>query len=180
MTIFFVGMPEGHFLVSGAVWFLAEGKKRLSAIIKDVDETCARYAITKNRVHKAVILSSDEFEGLLSPVALYVLIVSMPEVERITAFPAQDIGPAVHPLPDLFEPGIGVVRASAQLYDETELFCVSPAAAVAAVGFNGFIDKGVQKFIKSILAITENDDLPVPFGKLANMFLFSESLFHVQ
>jgi hypothetical protein len=39
---FFVEMPEWHFLVSGAVWLLAEAKKRLSAIIKDVDETCAR------------------------------------------------------------------------------------------------------------------------------------------
>ncbi len=44
---------------------LAEAKKSLSAIIKDVDEKFDRIAITKNGVEKAVILSSDEFEGLL-------------------------------------------------------------------------------------------------------------------
>ncbi len=44
---------------------LAEIKKSLSAIIKDVDEKYDRYAITKNGVKKAVILSSEEFEGLL-------------------------------------------------------------------------------------------------------------------
>ena len=44
---------------------VAEAKKRFSAIIKDVDEKYDRYAITKNGVNKAVILSSDEFEGLL-------------------------------------------------------------------------------------------------------------------
>jgi antitoxin YefM len=44
---------------------LAEAKKSLSAIIKDVDEKYDRFAITKNGVEKAVILSSDEFEGLL-------------------------------------------------------------------------------------------------------------------
>jgi antitoxin YefM len=44
---------------------LAEAKKSLSAIVKDVDEKYDRFAITKNGVEKAVILSSDEFEGLM-------------------------------------------------------------------------------------------------------------------
>ena len=44
---------------------LAEAKKSLSAIVRDVDEKYDRFAITKNGVEKAVILSSDEFEGLL-------------------------------------------------------------------------------------------------------------------
>jgi len=44
---------------------LAEAKKSLSAIIKDVDEKYDRFAITKNGVEKAVIVSSDEFEGLM-------------------------------------------------------------------------------------------------------------------
>jgi len=44
---------------------LAEAKKSLSAIIKDVDERFDRFAITKNGVEKAVIISSEEFEGLL-------------------------------------------------------------------------------------------------------------------
>lgn len=44
---------------------LAEAKKSLSAIIKDVDEKYDRFAITKNGINKAVILSSDEFDGLL-------------------------------------------------------------------------------------------------------------------
>ncbi len=44
---------------------LAEAKKRLSAIVRDVEEKYDRFAITKNGVEKAVILSSDEFEGLM-------------------------------------------------------------------------------------------------------------------
>lgn len=44
---------------------LAEAKKSLSAIVKDVDEKYDRFTITKNGVDKAVIVSSDEFEGLL-------------------------------------------------------------------------------------------------------------------
>ncbi len=44
---------------------LAEAKKSLSAIIKDVDEKYDRFTITKNGVEKTVIISSDEFEGLM-------------------------------------------------------------------------------------------------------------------
>jgi prevent-host-death family protein len=44
---------------------LAEAKKHLSAIVKDVEEKYDRITITRNGVEKAVILSSDEFEGLL-------------------------------------------------------------------------------------------------------------------
>jgi antitoxin YefM len=44
---------------------LAEAKKHLSAIVKDVDEKFDRFAITKNGVEKAVILSREEFDGLM-------------------------------------------------------------------------------------------------------------------
>jgi len=44
---------------------IAEAKKNLSAILRDVDEKFDRFVITKNGVDKAVILSTDEFEGLL-------------------------------------------------------------------------------------------------------------------
>ena len=44
---------------------LAEAKKNLSAIIRDVEETFDRYTITKNGVNTAVLLSSEEFDGLL-------------------------------------------------------------------------------------------------------------------
>ena len=47
---------------------LAEAKKSLSAIIKDVDEKYDRFAITKNGVSKAVLLSSDDFDGLLETI----------------------------------------------------------------------------------------------------------------
>jgi len=47
---------------------IAEAKKRLSAIIKDVDEKFDRYAITKNGINKAVLVSSDEFDGLLETI----------------------------------------------------------------------------------------------------------------
>lgn len=47
---------------------LAEAKKTLSSIIKDVDEKFDRFEITKNGVSKAVLLSSDEFEGLLETI----------------------------------------------------------------------------------------------------------------
>ena len=44
---------------------LAEAKKSLSAIIKDVVEKYDRFTVTKNGVKAAVILSSEEFDGLL-------------------------------------------------------------------------------------------------------------------
>lgn len=44
---------------------LAEAKKSLSAIIKDVDENFDRFAITKNGVEKAMVISSEEFDGLM-------------------------------------------------------------------------------------------------------------------
>lgn len=44
---------------------LAEAKKSLSAIIKDVDENFDRFAITKNGVEKAIVISSEEFDGLM-------------------------------------------------------------------------------------------------------------------
>ncbi len=44
---------------------LVEAKKSLSAIIKDVDDKYDRFTITKNGADKAVIISSEEFKGLL-------------------------------------------------------------------------------------------------------------------
>jgi antitoxin YefM len=44
---------------------LAEAKKNLSAIISDVEDKYDRFTITKNGVSTAVILSSEEYEGLL-------------------------------------------------------------------------------------------------------------------
>lgn len=44
---------------------LAEAKKSLSAIVRDVEEKYDRFAITKNGVETAIILSTEEFEGLL-------------------------------------------------------------------------------------------------------------------
>ncbi len=44
---------------------LAEAKKSLSSIIKDVDEKFDRFSVTKNGVEKAIIISSEEFEGLM-------------------------------------------------------------------------------------------------------------------
>lgn len=49
---------------------LAEAKKSLSAIIKDIDEKFDRFAITKNGVEKAIIISSEEFEGLMETLAI--------------------------------------------------------------------------------------------------------------
>ena len=44
---------------------LAEVKKSLSSIVKDVDEKYERCVITRNGIEKAVILSADEFDGLM-------------------------------------------------------------------------------------------------------------------
>ena len=44
---------------------LAEAKKHQSAIVKEVDDKYDRFTITKNGAEKAVILSSDEFAGLM-------------------------------------------------------------------------------------------------------------------
>ena len=43
---------------------LAEAKKNLSSIVRDVEEKYDRFTITKNGVDKAVILSTEEFDGL--------------------------------------------------------------------------------------------------------------------
>jgi antitoxin YefM len=47
---------------------IAEAKKSLSAIVKDADEKFDRFAITRNGVNKAVLLSSDEFDGLIETI----------------------------------------------------------------------------------------------------------------
>lgn len=47
---------------------LAQAKKTLSALIKDVEEKYDRFTITKNGVSTAVILSAEEFEGLLETI----------------------------------------------------------------------------------------------------------------
>ena len=44
---------------------LAEAKRQLSAIVKDADEKFDRFAITRNGVSKAVLMSSEEYDGLL-------------------------------------------------------------------------------------------------------------------
>jgi len=44
---------------------LAEAKKQFSALIKDVEEKFDRFTITKNGIGKAVILSNEEYDGLL-------------------------------------------------------------------------------------------------------------------
>jgi prevent-host-death family protein len=44
---------------------LAEAKKNLSSIVKQVEEQYDRFTVTRNGVDKAVILSSDEFQGLM-------------------------------------------------------------------------------------------------------------------
>jgi antitoxin YefM len=44
---------------------LAEAKKNLSALIRDIEEKYDRFTITKNGVSEAVLMSYDEFDGLL-------------------------------------------------------------------------------------------------------------------
>jgi prevent-host-death family protein len=44
---------------------LIEAKKSLSAIIRDIDEKYDRFTITRNGVEKAIIMSSEEFDGLM-------------------------------------------------------------------------------------------------------------------
>lgn len=44
---------------------LAEAKKNLSALIRDVEDKYDRFTITKNGVNEAVLLSCGEFDGLL-------------------------------------------------------------------------------------------------------------------
>ncbi|MGD0489030.1 MAG: type II toxin-antitoxin system Phd/YefM family antitoxin [Syntrophorhabdales bacterium] len=44
---------------------LADAKKNLSSIVKDVEEKYDRFTVTRNGVDKAVILSSEEFQGLV-------------------------------------------------------------------------------------------------------------------
>ena len=44
---------------------LAEAKKHLSHLVKEVDEVYDRIVITKNGVETAVLMSTDEYEGLM-------------------------------------------------------------------------------------------------------------------
>lgn len=44
---------------------LAEAKKHLSQLVKEADEAYDRFVITRNGVEKAVLLSSEEYEGLI-------------------------------------------------------------------------------------------------------------------
>jgi antitoxin YefM len=44
---------------------LAEAKKKLSSVIKDVEEKYDRFTVTKNGVSKAIILSTEEYDGLM-------------------------------------------------------------------------------------------------------------------
>jgi len=47
---------------------LAEAKRNLSAIISDVENKYDRFTITKNGINKAVILSSEEYEGFIETI----------------------------------------------------------------------------------------------------------------
>jgi antitoxin YefM len=49
---------------------IAEAKKNLSTIVKDVEEKYDRFTITKNGINKAILLSTDEFEGLMETLAI--------------------------------------------------------------------------------------------------------------
>ncbi|GEM_PF-584168 len=44
---------------------LAEAKKHLSHLVKEAEEGYDRFTITKNGVEKAVLLSVEEYEGLI-------------------------------------------------------------------------------------------------------------------
>jgi len=44
---------------------LAEAKKNLSSLIRDIEKKYDRFTITKNGVNKVVMLSSEEFDGLM-------------------------------------------------------------------------------------------------------------------
>ena len=52
---------------------LADAKKQLSAIVKDADEKFDRFTVTRNGVSKAVIMSSEEYEGLLETLDILTL-----------------------------------------------------------------------------------------------------------
>lgn len=47
---------------------LAQAKKTLSALVKDVEEKYDRFTITKKGVDKAVLLSVEEFEGMIETI----------------------------------------------------------------------------------------------------------------
>ncbi len=49
---------------------LAEAKKHLSGLIKEVDAAYDRIVITKNGIEKAVLMSAEEYEGLIETLDL--------------------------------------------------------------------------------------------------------------
>ena len=44
---------------------LAEAKKHLSSLVKEAAESYDRILITKNGIEKAVLMSAEEYEGLI-------------------------------------------------------------------------------------------------------------------
>jgi prevent-host-death family protein len=44
---------------------LAEAKKHLSSLVREADEKYRRVVITRSGVEKAVLLSAEEYEGLI-------------------------------------------------------------------------------------------------------------------
>jgi prevent-host-death family protein len=44
---------------------LAEAKKHLSSLVREMEEKYHRVVITRNGVEKAVLLSAEEYEGLI-------------------------------------------------------------------------------------------------------------------
>jgi prevent-host-death family protein len=49
---------------------LAEAKKHLSGLVKEIDQVYDRIIITKNGIEKAVLMSADEYEGLIETLDL--------------------------------------------------------------------------------------------------------------
>ncbi len=49
---------------------LAEAKKHLSGLVKEVDQSYDRIIITRNGIEKAVLLSVDEYAGLIETLDL--------------------------------------------------------------------------------------------------------------
>jgi hypothetical protein len=107
-----------------------------------------------------------------------ILKVPMPDVKILARPPALHIRPSIEPCRDPLHSGGKIVRAAAKLHCHIQLVFLPASAAVASVCFDGILDEGVEEFIESVLPISDDDELPSPFGEFAIMFLLAKSLLH--
>jgi hypothetical protein len=72
----------------------------------------------------------------------------------------------------------GIVCQASDFNHRLQLVLRSGSLALATIGLNGLLDKGIQEFVESVLTIPANDELMTPLSELTPMVFFAQSFFH--